>query len=306
MPNYLSPGVYVEEVEAGSRPIEGVGTAVAAFVGLAAQGPFNTPTLVTNWTQFTSDVRRLRRGLVPGAFRVRLLHERRRRLLRRPDRRGRRGTRPPVPSSRAAPTRRWRRTASTPSRPARPATTSRSRSGRRRRRRRLVQAHGQARTGIEEKYEKVTTKKGKQNVVTRRQRAVEADPARGDRQGAARSSGKPAAGKMTLAGGAAAASTSLNPDDYVGDSADRTGFGGLEAIDAVTMVCVPDLMTAYQQGLLDLEGVQGRAAGDDRPLRADGRPDGDPRPAAGPERRSRSTSGAIDKAGYDSKYAALY
>src|SRR6476659_11048796 len=54
MPNYLSPGVYVEEVEAGSRPIEGVGTAVAAFVGLAAQGPFNTPTLVTNWTQFTS------------------------------------------------------------------------------------------------------------------------------------------------------------------------------------------------------------------------------------------------------------
>src|ERR1041384_3868700 len=53
MPNYLSPGVYVEEVEAGSRPIEGVGTAVAAFVGLAAQGPFNTPTLVTNWTQFT-------------------------------------------------------------------------------------------------------------------------------------------------------------------------------------------------------------------------------------------------------------
>ena len=58
MPNYLSPGVYVEEVEAGSRPIEGVGTAVAAFVGLAAQGPFNTPTLVTNWSQFTRHVRR--------------------------------------------------------------------------------------------------------------------------------------------------------------------------------------------------------------------------------------------------------
>ncbi len=54
MPNYLSPGVYVEEVEAGSRPIEGVGTAVAAFVGLAGRGPANTPTLVTNWSQFTS------------------------------------------------------------------------------------------------------------------------------------------------------------------------------------------------------------------------------------------------------------
>src|SRR6185437_4011612 len=53
MPTYLSPGVFVEEVEAGSRPIEGVGTAVAAFVGLAERGPFNAPTLVSNWTQFT-------------------------------------------------------------------------------------------------------------------------------------------------------------------------------------------------------------------------------------------------------------
>ena len=41
-----------KELEAGSRPIEGVGTAVAAFVGLAEKGPFNTPTLVTNWSQF--------------------------------------------------------------------------------------------------------------------------------------------------------------------------------------------------------------------------------------------------------------
>ena len=32
MPQYLSPGVYVEEIEAGSRPIEGVGTAVAALI----------------------------------------------------------------------------------------------------------------------------------------------------------------------------------------------------------------------------------------------------------------------------------
>jgi hypothetical protein len=31
---YLSPGVYVEEVSSGSKPIEAVGTTVAAFVGL--------------------------------------------------------------------------------------------------------------------------------------------------------------------------------------------------------------------------------------------------------------------------------
>src|SRR4051794_25313859 len=53
MPNYYSPGVYVEEVDSGSRPIEGVATSVAAFVGFARKGQFNKPTLVTNWTQFT-------------------------------------------------------------------------------------------------------------------------------------------------------------------------------------------------------------------------------------------------------------
>ena len=52
MPSYLSPGVYVEEVPAATRPIEGVGTAIAGFVGFAAQGPLNQPILVTNWTQF--------------------------------------------------------------------------------------------------------------------------------------------------------------------------------------------------------------------------------------------------------------
>jgi phage tail sheath protein FI len=36
---YLSPGVYVEEVSSGSRPIEGVGTSVAAFVGFARRQP---------------------------------------------------------------------------------------------------------------------------------------------------------------------------------------------------------------------------------------------------------------------------
>src|SRR5688500_1071409 len=52
MPQYLSPGVYVEELDGGARPIEGVGTAVAAFVGLAARGPFNDLILVTNCIQF--------------------------------------------------------------------------------------------------------------------------------------------------------------------------------------------------------------------------------------------------------------
>ena len=48
----------------------------------------------------------------------------------------------------------------------------------------------------------------------------------------------------------------LAPGDYVGDPADRTGFSGLEAIDEVTMVAVPDLLAAYEQGSIDLEGVK--------------------------------------------------
>ncbi|MGW5119680.1 phage tail sheath subtilisin-like domain-containing protein [Streptomyces noursei] len=53
MATYLSPGVFVEESAGGSRPVEGVGTAVAAFVGFAGQGPLNEPVRVTNWGQFT-------------------------------------------------------------------------------------------------------------------------------------------------------------------------------------------------------------------------------------------------------------
>ncbi len=36
---YLHPGVYVEEISSGSKPIEGVATSVAAFVGKATKGP---------------------------------------------------------------------------------------------------------------------------------------------------------------------------------------------------------------------------------------------------------------------------
>src|SRR5688500_17267546 len=53
MPTYLTPGVYVEEVPSTSKPIEGVGTSIAAFVGLAPGGPVNLPMRISNWTQFS-------------------------------------------------------------------------------------------------------------------------------------------------------------------------------------------------------------------------------------------------------------
>jgi phage tail sheath protein FI len=51
--SYLTPGVYVEEVPAQSKPIEGVSTSVAAFVGLAPGGPVNTPVRISNFTEFS-------------------------------------------------------------------------------------------------------------------------------------------------------------------------------------------------------------------------------------------------------------
>jgi phage tail sheath protein FI len=52
MPEYLSPGVYVEEVSGGIKPIEAVGTSTGAFVGRSIKGPVNKATLITNQTQF--------------------------------------------------------------------------------------------------------------------------------------------------------------------------------------------------------------------------------------------------------------
>jgi phage tail sheath protein FI len=51
---YLSPGVYVEEIDSGPRPIEAVGTSTAAFVG-AAPNPGAHPgeaVAINNWSQF--------------------------------------------------------------------------------------------------------------------------------------------------------------------------------------------------------------------------------------------------------------
>lgn len=39
MPEYLAPGVYVEEVPSGIKPIEGVSTSTAGFLGAAERGP---------------------------------------------------------------------------------------------------------------------------------------------------------------------------------------------------------------------------------------------------------------------------
>ena len=53
MAEYLSPGVYVEEVESGAVPMEGVSTSTAGFIGMAERGPvIGRPQLVTNFADY--------------------------------------------------------------------------------------------------------------------------------------------------------------------------------------------------------------------------------------------------------------
>ena len=61
---YLSPGVYVEEVSGGTKPIAGVGTSTGAFVGIAERGEIGKAKLVTNWGQFVKEFG----GFIPNGY----------------------------------------------------------------------------------------------------------------------------------------------------------------------------------------------------------------------------------------------
>ena len=304
MPNYLSPGVYVEEVEAGSRPIEGVGTAVAAFVGLAARGPTNAPTLITNWAQFVNTFG----DFVDGSY---LAHAVYGYLLN-----GggasyvvRIGGDAPMPQARAEITSQkddklvgYRITALEPGPAGNQITVEVSDASTPSEDtfRLTVKAPGQP----EEVYDNVTTKRGKSNVVTMvkgRSKLIQVE----EIGSAAALERVPARGQVALSGADSAKPVPLSADDYVGDPADRTGFGGLEAVDTVTMLAAPDLMAAYQTGVIDLEAVQAVQQGmiahcelmGDRVAVLDAPPG---------LNAQQVREWRLEKAGYDSKYATLY
>ena len=301
MPSYLSPGVYVEEVEAGSRPIEGVGTAVAAFVGLAAQGPANTPVLVTNWSQFVQSFG----DFIDGSY---LAHAVYGYFLNGGGaayvvRIGADGNQPAAHLDLAAADDKavtaLRLTAldsgpvgndisvevTEPSEPGEGIF-------------KLVVSQAGSET---ETYDNVSLKKGKQSVAT----AVKAASKLVRVEEASSTAVAPASGKAALVGGGASMAVHVAPDDYTGNAADRTGFAGLEAIDEVTMLAAPDIMALYQQGVIDLEGLQAiqlamlahcELMGDRLAIL-----DAPPGLNAQQVKEWR-----MDKAGYDSKYGALY
>ncbi|MGA3541091.1 phage tail sheath family protein [Micromonosporaceae bacterium DT194] len=308
MPNYLAPGVYVEEMESGSRPIEGVGTAVAAFVGFAAQGPFNTPTLVANWSQYSQIFGEFAPDCLLGhsvygyflngggaAYIVRVG--------------GAQGADDRGPAALGAGPNAILGTYRVVARelpggelpddlsvevtdPPEGAGEDRFNL--------VVKRSGK----VAETFESVTTKRGKDNVVTVvRERSTlitveEAVPA----GQLARPSGEVA---LAPAPPATAAPAEIAADDYVGDAAERTGFGGLEAIEEITMVAVPDLMGAYQRGAIDLESVKAvqTAMIAHCELMGDRMAILDPPPALNAQQ---VREWRTDQAGYDSRYAALY
>ncbi|MGH7606635.1 MAG: hypothetical protein ACREME_04780, partial [Gemmatimonadales bacterium] len=52
MPEYLRPGVYIEETSYRGKPIQGVSTSTAGFVGAARTGPEGKATFVSSFAHF--------------------------------------------------------------------------------------------------------------------------------------------------------------------------------------------------------------------------------------------------------------
>jgi hypothetical protein len=304
MPQYLSPGVYIEEVEAGSRPIEGVGTAVAAFVGLASRGQANTPTLVTNWSQFTQTFG----DFIEGSY---LAHAVYGYFLNGGGaayvvRVGAGGAMPTATveltsgKDKGTPTYRVSALEAGPAGNEISVEVAPSSETAENTFKIVVNQGGKP----VETFDNLTTSKGKSNVVT--QVKAQSKLIQIEEVGSATNVERvPATGSLSLAGGGTSVPVRVTPDDYVGNSSDRTGFAGLEAVDDVTMLSVPDLMAVYQQGIIDLEGLQAVQLAmiahcelmGDRVAVLDAPPG---------LNAQQVKEWRVDKVGYDSKYATLY
>ncbi|MER6503981.1 phage tail sheath family protein [Streptomyces sp. NPDC001455] len=255
MPSYLTPGVYVEEVQSGARPIEGVGTAVAAFVGFAETGPFHRPTLVTSWDQYVQTFG----TYAPDTYLTLAVH----------------GyfangggaayvVRVGGPAQDSAG---GSATAAAASAAlggflvsARPGTSgdlsvevadAEGENPPEDRFRLLVRQSGK----VVETFDVSTRKSVKGYLVTqaRQSKLIEVVEQPGTAQSRPENQVLPLS---PAASGPGTGAVRIGPAEFVGDASERTGLAGLEAIDEITMVAVPDLMSAHQRGDIDAEGVK--------------------------------------------------
>ncbi|WP_371482300.1 phage tail sheath family protein [Kitasatospora sp. NBC_00315] len=320
MPQYLSPGVYVEEVHSGPRPIEGVGTSVAAFVGFAEKGPFHSPSLVTTWSQYVQ----LFGGFVEGSYLAHSVYGYFANgggiayVVRVGAEVGGEGG-----AAKAALAKGPRGGAKEPA-TGEPVALGSFRIAARAgiegevtvevadadgdapaedRFKLVVQQAGRPAESFD-----VSAKKSARNYVVTQVRERSALVLVEEAAAGTGALARPQKQTLTLTVPAAPAEvvpTGISAAEYVGDAEARTGFAGLEAIDEITMLAVPDLMAAHQQGLIDAEGVKAvqLAMITHCELMGDRVAVLDPLPELTPRQvREWRQEGA----GYDSKYAALY
>ncbi|MGW5064434.1 phage tail sheath subtilisin-like domain-containing protein [Streptomyces sp. NPDC004096] len=309
MPTYLSPGVYVEEVASGSRPIEGVGTSVAAFVGLAPSGPLNEAVMVTNWSQYTSTFGDFTEdyALAHAVYGYFNNGGTTAYVVRVGGGATDAGERPALATAqRQAPLGAFRVT----------ALEGADLGGAP-----LVEVSTPAGEGPDDRFTltvkdgdkvletfDVSSKKGNRNYVVtqikQRSKLIAVEEAAPAAQIA-----RPDNGTVALEAAPSSlpvpSQESLTSGHFLGDAADRTGFGGLEALDAVTMVAVPDLMVAYERGALDMDAVKAVQLGmiAHCELMGDRMAILDPPPGMNAQQ---IRDWRQDTAGYDSSHAALY
>ncbi len=263
-PEYLSPGVYVEEVDRGAKPIEGAGTAMAAFVGFAEQGPINQPTFIPNWTEFVNTFGGFIKGVYLGPAVYGYFQNGGGRCY---------VTRLPGGEEEAAEP---KAVAALPSH-AQPSlesltiTALEAGAAGAEISVEVVKPSGEEvpedqfnlvvrRGATEEVFENLSFSKAKgaRNVVdvVNKQsnliRVAEKESALSLVERA------PNAGTYSLTIGKvkSTALAKISADVIIGDAAERTGLSGFEVADEVTMLCVPDLMALYQAGALSMEGVK--------------------------------------------------
>jgi phage tail sheath protein FI len=304
--SYLTPGVYVEEVDKGTKPIEGVGTAVAAFLGVAQKGPYGKATMIANWTQFVD----VFGGFIPGAYLAHAVYGYFNNggglcFIVRIGSEGTDGAALPVASITA------RASGSPVTIKALPKGTGAAAEGISIE---VSDAGDDSFTltikggGAEEKFEGLTFGRGAKNafdVVNKQSTLVTLEEVKIAGLSAAERAPAPGTYPLALASATTTALVPVSPAQYEGDVTERSGLGGLEAIEEVTMVLAPDIMAAYQAGVLDMDGVKAVQLAmiahaermGDRVAVIDTPPD---------LNAQQVKDWRMDTAGYDSKYAAMY
>ena len=313
MPTYLTPGVYVEEMPSASKPIEGVGTSTAAFVGLAPGGPVNTPMRISNWSQFAriyGDPQTPANGpFMDGAY---LAHAVYGFFLNGGSlcwivRVGADGDKQvPIAALPAAADKgveafrilALEGVSDTVNVELIEEPTAAAEGGNEEKTYKLVISAGPDR----EEFDGLTLKKGRSNLATKVNASSKLVRIEETGTSLPEAQRIPAAGSYTLSV-PPVKGRSMGANDFEGDVAERTGMGGFAAVDEVTMVVMPDLMALKRNGDdAGLRDVQGKMIAHcenmgDRMAILDTPPN---------LRAQDVLEWRTDVAGYDSKMAALY